>query len=723
MRQRALGAVRGKQWAEAAQIYKALIEEAGERRQALKPDDLANLGALLRKLGRAQEAIEHYQLWIRQFPGHEQLRLNAINCAIEFNNYELAENWISAGLAISNNQPELQLAKARLEQRQGKLAEAQQQIEQILGSGTQLLGAWLELALVRQRLGDLRGALQANEQAAAMAPESSAAWGNQITLLKELGLLEQAQSLLNQMSEDMRQQPEVRRAATHLWMEQQLMTEAEAELAELCRLQPQDAGQWLNRAACLRHLKHFLAAVRVLKQGLRWVPDHQQLQESLGHCLAEISQPKRGMALLRRCLNWDDTLSDGSHASLQFLGAGYGTLSSKERQELAQAWEKRKKKEGVGPLWADRIREPLAGRRLRVGYLSADYCNHPVGRFLAPLLKGHNHTAVEVWGLNCGPHHDNMTSELRANCDHWLELRFGSDLDVARLIADQNLDVLVELGGFTGLSRIGAVVHRPAPVQLSYLGYFAPTYLNAVDGWIGDRVLFESLNSIDQKAHRLVEIEGGYMAFQDTELPAQMPITCRHFRFGCFNHSRKLSAQTIELFCAVMAAAPQTQLVLKSVSFVEAAERERIRKVFSRAGLAEDRLIILPWVEGRSQHLACYTDMDVALDPLPYGGATTTCEALAMGVPVVTLAGEGMVGRLSASILASAGLTDWIANNTEEFVGIARRMVCDRPRTVEEREQLRDSIQQSSLGDGQRLARNLESHYRSLTSEVLAASR
>lgn len=723
MRQRALAAVKEERWTDAAQIYKCLLQQAEQTNKKIKPDDSTNLGALLRKLGRSQEAIEHYQHWLGQFEEHKQLRLNAINCAIELNQFELATCWIKAGLAIHSNQPELHLAQARVWQGQGQLAKARRQLEQLLQAETQLLGAWLELALVCQRLGDLRAALHANERATALDPGSAAGWGNQITLLKELGELERAGALLNQLGPSIRQHPELRRAAANLWMEQQRMAEAEAEFAELCQHQPQEAGHWLNRAACLRHLKHFLAAESVLKQGLLWVPNHQQLQESLGHCLAEIGKPERGMALLRRCLPWDGRLNDTSHSSLQFVGAGYGTLPAQERQQLAQAWEQRKQQEGVGPLWADRVREPLGGRRLRVGYLSADFCNHPVGRFLLPLLQGHNHAAVEVWGLSCGPHHDSTTELLQANCDHWLELRFGSDLEVARLIADEDLDVLVELGGYTGLSRIGAVVHRPAPVQLSYLGYFAPTYLKSIDGWIGDSVLFGGLNEVDCQAHRLLHIPGGYMAFRDPALPEPTCAPERCFRFGSFNHSRKLSPQTIALFCAVLAATPEARLVLKSVSFIETAERERIRHAFINAGLAEDRLLIMPWVEGRENHLACYAEMDLALDPLPYGGATTTCEALAMGVPVVSMAGEGMVERLSASILASANLNHWIAKNPEEFISIATKMAKQGPRDKQERQQLRDAVNDSDLGDGKRLAKHMEEHFQALTAEALAASR
>ena len=194
--------------------------------------------------------------------------------------------------------------------------------------------------------------------------------------------------------------------------------------------------------------------------------------------------------------------------------------------------------------------------------------------------------------------------------------------------------------------------HRPAPIQLSYLGYPGPTYLKCIDGWIGDKVLFEQLDQIDREAHPLIEINGGYMVF-DTggELPMPKRTAGSQFRFGSFNHARKLTDSTIDLFCKVMEANPDAELVLKSISFCEPDEKERIKQRFENAGLASERLLLLDWVEGGLNHLQLYSEVDVALDPIPYGGATTTAEALWMGVPVVTLAGNGMVGRLSASLL------------------------------------------------------------------------
>ena len=185
----------------------------------------------------------------------------------------------------------------------------------------------------------------------------------------------------------------------------------------------------------------------------------------------------------------------------------------------------------------------------------------------------------------------------------------------------------------------------------------------------------------------------------------------QRFRFGSFNHSRKLNPGTVALFAEVLAAVPESELVLKSISFVETAEQERVIESLRNAGIGEERVVLLEATDRSSDHLSLYGAMDVALDPFPYGGATTSCEALIMGVPVITLAGQGMAGRLTSSILAGANCEEWIATDHSTYVDLARRLAEAGPRHQTEREQLRKSIQTSALSDGPRLCRELERIY------------
>ena len=255
-------------------------------------------------------------------------------------------------------------------------------------------------------------------------------------------------------------------------------------------------------------------------------------------------------------------------------------------------------------------------------------------------------------------------------------------------------------------------MHKPAPIQLSYLGYFAPTYLKAIDGWIGDEELFGDLEPTDATCHTLWKAKDGYMAYEgNTALPECERADGTKFRFGSFNHSRKLNPETIRLYADVLEDVPYSQLVLKSFNFVEEAEQLRVMRCLQKAGIDAERIKLLDATNNHEEHLKLYKELDAVLDPCPYGGATSTCDALIMGVPVVSLASTGMVGRLSSSILTSARLEGWIARSKEEYRKIARDLAAAGPRHAQARQQLRSHVQSSPLCDAPRLCRELERIY------------
>lgn len=691
--------------AEAVQLYRQLLEHHPEESDAI------NLGALLRSQGRIREAIQHYQYWLPRFFGSANLALNAVNCSIEANQLDLAQHWLEQGLQTQAGERPLLHAKARLLQAQGHGVEAESLLKTLCQQQPDDSSSWLDLGLAQHRLGKQRESLEAFNRAALLAPEDPRAAANQITLLGELGNYQEAKAIGEKLQAAVRNSGQVRGAIAHVLMEQQLVVEAVAEYSQMCLIEPEQPLHWLNRTACLRQLKLGVEALSVAKQGMALHPKHQDLHHALAQCYAEVGHHQQAIAWLSESLSDNADISSQHLFNLQFIGAGYGLIAAKKLAQMAKRWEQQQLAQGVGQLWMDRIHKPHDGRPLRVGYLSADFCNHPVGRFLLPIFTAHNPEVIEIVGLSCGPHQDKVQKQLQSYCNQWVNLRHASNLEAARMVSDLELDVIVELGGYTAGSRLDILCQRPAPVQLSYLGYFAPTYLNCIDGWIGDIELFGGLNKIDQNAHKLLQLQGGYMAYQDDSLPILRRSTMNRFRFGSFNHARKLSAAAVKLFCEVMQAVPQAELLLKSISFVEEAEQLRVRSLFEKGGLAENRLILLPWVEGRSAHLSCYQEIDVALDPLPYGGATTTCEALAMGVPVVTLAGEGMVGRLSTSVLYHSNCSGWIAKNEDQYIAIAQQLAAAGLRNSDKRQNLRQQLFESDLGNGIRLARQLEQLY------------
>ena len=688
---------------EAERLYRQLLAKQPAAQEA------SNLGALLRSQGRLEDAVLHYHHWLERLPFELTLSLNAANCFREAGAYNEAQAILERGLAQHPNNSSLLLSAAETLLGQGDVARSCQLLRELTSREPGLGEAFMSLGVGLAKQADLEGALAAFERAHGINPEDSRIAANRVTMLTDLGRLDEADQLWSRMDAAQREDGVLRGALAGLRLAQQRFEEASCLLAKLASEEPHQPLHWLNWAACARGLKYTVAPHLILQRGLQWAPQHSPLHQALAQGLAEMGKDAATLRAFERLEQLGEELGELALFSRQFIGMATNLVPAEQRAGQARAWEQRQQALGLGPLWPDYLLEPLDGRRLRVGYLSADCANHPVGRYLLPILEHHNRSEVEVWVLSCGPHQDSMTDRLRQASDHWLELRGLQALPAGRLVADLRLDVLVELGGFTGHSRLDLLCQRPAPVQLSYLGYPAPTYLGNVDGWIGDGELFASLNPIDQTAHSLLELNGGYMAFDPGgELPIGKRTAGSKFRFGSFNHARKLSDACIALFCQVMEAVPEAELVLKSINFHEAAESQRVRSRFEAAGLAKDRLILLDWVDGAANHLKLYSEMDVALDPVPYGGATTTCEALWMGVPVVAMAGQGMVGRLSASLLVHGGCGDWLAGDNDGYVAVAKQLAQAGPRKRKQRGALRKRLEASPLADSKRLCQELE---------------
>ncbi len=704
----------------------ALYQEALETQQVSGPEglsDIINVGALLRQVGNAQAAADHYRRWLPQVTPNPTFSMNACNCLRELGEASTALRVIESCLRSFPRDCGLQVRRAECLLDLGRIDESRIAIERVLGQEKSFRAAWVCYGVILAKAEQLEMALEAFAEADALGTDQGQMAANRISILKDLRRLDEAEQLWQSLEGERQYSMPVRGSLAGLRLAQNRPEEASQLLAKLCQEQPQEANHWLNWAACLRSLKYTVAPTQILKRGMLYQPRRWELQESLAQALAEMGN------LVATARAWqiqekreEEKWKDINVFNRQFLGVGGNLYTADIRSLQAKKWEKRKTRTSMVNLWQDHLVEPLGGRPLRVGYLTADACNHPVGRFLLPILKHHNSLRVETWVLTSGSHHDWITEQLRDASKHWLDISSANDRTASRLIADLRLDIVVELGGFTGGSRIGVLVNRPAPVQLSYLGYPGPTYLNCIDGWIGDTILFGGLSEIDHNAHHIININGGYMAFDPGEgvgLPEREQN--ERFRFGCFNHARKLSDEGIRLFVDLLDAVPSAELVLKSITFHEKAERERIRSRFERAGLNAERLVLLEWVEGGMNHLMRYSAIDVAVDPVPYGGATTTCEALWMGVPVISLAGAGMCGRLSASILDSAGCQDWIATTKTEYIDIAKSLAEQGARHHEERLKLRNKVKSSDLANAGRLTRALEECYASERARVSVA--
>jgi len=355
-------------------------------------------------------------------------------------------------------------------------------------------------------------------------------------------------------------------------------------------------------------------------------------------------------------------------------------------------------------------------RQLRVGLISPDLHYHPVGRFIQMFLTAGLGQQGELHLVNTGKPALPRIQELTGLRQHQLTpTPPQQQLEQLRRL---ELDVAVDLAGWTGNNNGELFAQGLAPLQINYLGYFASSGLPSMDVWLGDDVLFPNPMQ-EWHSERIVRLPRPFLAWQpDASLPegrvAVPPAPQGPLTFGCFNHVRKLSASTLSLWARILQAIPGARLALKAYTSDDPGVVALVEKRMRRCGLDPAAVIWLPTCPKPEDHLRQYGLIDIALDPFPNGGCTTTCEALWMGVPVITLLGSHYVSRMAAAVLHGAHLPEWVASSQEHYLELACR-AADRLSAIRRgRQALRAHLQASPLGDATDLAQHLWHCFESL---------
>lgn len=356
--------------------------------------------------------------------------------------------------------------------------------------------------------------------------------------------------------------------------------------------------------------------------------------------------------------------------------------------------------EKPSPAVFDRELDP--GRVVKVGYVSPDLWTHSVAYFAEPALEHYDRRRFHVTCYADVDRPDATTERLREHADRWHETAGLSDGELYDLIRSDGIDILVDLAGHTGNNRLPVFGRRAAPLQISWIGYPATTGLSQMDYRVTDSWADPAGATDSWHSEKLLRLPEGFLCYappQDAPLPARDrgdgPLT-----FASFNNLSKVTGGVIDMWSTLLQECPGARLLLKSRQLADESVRKRVVRAFQLNGIDEDRLDLRARLAAREHHLALYNEVDVALDTFPYNGTTTTCEALWMGVPVITLAGGLHAGRVGASLLHQLDLTDWIAHSPEEYVSMVLSVAAKPP----ERRILREWVAASSLTDGQGFA-------------------
>lgn len=490
-------------------------------------------------------------------------------------------------------------------------------------------------------------------------------------------------------------------------------TEAEQAYRQALVVQPGFPGANLNLGRLLATLKRPDEGLEYLQAALSRLPDSALGHFMLGNVLGSLGFTAEAVSHVQRALQLQPTYHSAA-SSILFL---MNYLPDYPIEELFAAHLDYGRRFGTEhyPENLQYANVPNPERRLKVGYVSGDFRNHPVSRFVEPLFAYHDRASFELHGFHNHHSTDVVTERLKGRVDRWHSISRMSDADAAQLVRKLGIDILVDLAGHTDLHRLPLFARKPAPVQVTWLGYLGTTGLATMDYRICDA--YTDPPGLTERFHteqlaRLPDCQWCYAPYLDLAPVGELPI--RHngyLTLGSFNNPPKLNDRVLELWADVLSVIPQARLRFAAV--LPGGAQNRIVSILNRSGIAPDRIEFMPRLPYQD-YLASISAVDLALDPFPYNGGTTSIETLLMGVPLVTLAGDHSIARGGVSLLSNLGLTELIAATPQDYVAIVRRLAGDPARLAALRGSLRERMEASPLMDGARFAHNLETLYRQM---------
>lgn len=677
------------------------------------------LGVVQKRLGRIEEALATFQRAAKADPKAASPWVNAGNCHAQLERHAKAADAYERATRLDARNAENFRLLGRAAAAAHDPARARAAYRQALARNAGDPRLHLDWVQFHYAAGEIARAAELNDRALEAFPAHPDLRRQRASLLRRLGRIDASQAafeaLLAERPDDV--ETLVMLGNLFLWGRNDRRA-ANALYERALALQPGHAEarrQYCESLANSRHddeMAHFQKAWELAVDLLDHAPDPVRIAGTVQGVFLRAADFERvarlgSMAQLTR--HWVAEMSV-AHLHNQ-LGR---VVTDEDRRLLLDAHRQ----------WGDRVQalaaaDPLPPRprrvrapvdKIRIGLMSSDLRHHPVTYFVQPLLELYDHARFELHCYSFYPGEpDPVQQRIAAIVDGFNVIRSGSDREIAARIAADDIDILFELGGTTLLNRVNVCAWRPAPVQVSWLGYPHSAGLGAIDYLLVDPVTRPaSADLMLERPFLMPEtwVSLGSLGFRDLAIDAGIPEERQGWiTFGTANNPYKYTPECFAAWAAVMRAVPDSRFLFLRPEGGSAAFRGNVLRLFAGHGIAAERILFEPV---RGTHMPHYNRIDIALDPFPHVGGTNTCESLWMGVPVVTLLGPAMFERLSASNLHNAGLADLCANSVAEYVRIAVALAADRARRQDLRGGLRARIAAHPLGQTERFTRHFE---------------
>lgn len=572
---------------------------------------------------------------------------------------------------MKSNKPDQAFDAALRLHRSGRLEDAAEAYRKIIMRRPAHAAALCNLGVILRKNGQFEAAREMYARSLRYAPRDGSTWSNLSGLLWSMGRKDEALQAARKAVMLAPSLPAAHDNLGNVLFQKLCFDEAEAALLNAIVLSPEFANAWNNLGQVYQRQSRLADAAGAYQRAVLLDPAFDIAFSNLLFCM-HFGRQWQTPEIFSAHLRWGQ----------QF-----------ERSPLAHA-----------PIYS--FRDRVEGSRPRVGFISPDLFRHPVSVFLKPLIAHWPQDKFELGFFASVRAPDDMTDWFKEQAAHWCDIYSMNDAAAAKAVASWQPDILIDLAGHTGGGRLRLLAHRLASVQMSWLGYFDTTGMKSVHYVIADPV---SVPTELEKyfTEKVLRLPHGFVCFDPPESapePGPLPALTNGFiTFGSQNQLAKITEDVLFSWAELLRCLPRARLLFQAMAFNDSTAREKYTLAFVRLGIEPGRIEFLPATSPKGI-LANYRRIDIALDPFPCTGGTTTCESLWMGVPVVTLIGDRFGGRHSASHITNVGLGQLVASSPDQYLAIAAALGSDIPRLADIRHGLRERMRTSPLCDGQRFA-------------------
>ncbi len=619
---------------------------------------------------------------------------------------------------MQTNPSQEQLNKLVKLHHSGKMIRAIHICKELLKTYKQSLVLFNILGAALQSIGRFEEAVDCYNQAIQINPDYADAYGNRGNALKELGQLDEAIKSYNKVIQLNPNYAEAYGNRGNALNELGQSDEAIKNYKKAIQLKPDYADAYNNLGGALKQLGQLDEAIKNYKKAIQLKPDYVNSYINLGVALQDQGQLDKAVEIYNKAIQLNPNDAD-AHSNRCCVLNYFSKLT---QTDIFQEHLKFEKQFGLKTLKDKQATRLNKNTRLKVGYISGDFNNHSVGYFFEPLLKSHDRNSIEIFCYYNNIKKDRSTERLIDASEHWRSIVGVNDDDLVNLIRKDNIDILVDLSGHTAKNRLTIFPYKPAPIQVTWLGYPNTTGLSSIDYRFTDEIADPAGEADELHSEDLVRLPNGFLCYQgDESVSTNKALPCSkrgYVTFGSFNNLTKMGSQVIKVWAKILLAVPDSHLLLKSKELTDSSTRSRCLKLFKQEGVSEDRLELHSWMPEKDGHLRLYDHVDMGLDPFPYNGTTTTCEALWMGVPVITMCGDRHSSRVGASILTHVGLEKFIATDIDGYINMAIEYANNIDSIKSIRTELRHNMQNSDLCNANVFTRNVEQAYQNMYSKL-----